>query len=252
MIDVSPLPKSLRDDIRQLHTPHGRRRHQQCLVEGVRACEDVGASAVSPHYVVVHTDVSDRTWRVAEALRRMGAEVFMATSKVMNQLADTKTPQDILAVVSLPRIRPLGSRVLVLDRVSDPGNAGTLIRTAAWFGCSDVVFTSGSVDPYSPKIVRSSVASLFGVGIHQPEDAVNWLQGIPHTIVAAVAQGGDLPSSIDVTPPFALVLGSEAHGIDARILNLVHKTTTIKQASNVESLNVAVAGAILLYEWFGR
>jgi TrmH family RNA methyltransferase len=182
----------------------------------------------------------------------LGVDVYTASSKTISMIADAKSPQDIIAVVPIPPAPRVGSKVIALDRVSDPGNAGTLIRTAAWFGCTDVVFGLGSVDPYSPKIVRSSVASLFRLGIHAEVNLEEFLPTINHTIVCTAAYGGQMPAHIHGLDSLLLLLGSEAHGVDPRLSRHAHHTVSIGGIGHLESLNVAVAGSILLYEWYGR
>lgn len=252
MFDVDILPKSLRDDIRELRTPQGRRTFGQCIVEGVRACEDVLASPHVPSCVVLRQSSTPRALDVASAWHDRGIDVYMTSEKSMAMMTDAKSPQDLLAVVPIPQPGPLGRRVVALDRITDPGNAGTIIRTAAWFGCTDVVFGQGSVDPYSPKVVRSCVASLFRLGIQTDVDLEVLLTTVPHTVVSTDATSTVRPSQLPTLESLVLLLGSEAHGVAPHLARLAHHTVAIGGGGGMDSLNVAVAGSILLYEWFGR
>jgi len=252
VIEAKTLQPSLKQYIRSLHHVSSRASAGECLVEGVRACESVLHTKYLPSMVVLRNEASSRSLEVARSWQTQGCTVYSASAKTMEQIADASSPQDILAVMPIPKPRTIGSRVMLLDGVADPGNAGTLLRTAAWFGFSDVVFSDGSVDPFSPKIVRSSVGSLYRLSIHCRQDIASVLASITHTVVAAVASGGQEPKAIPTTDQMAILLGSEAHGISNALLPHVHCFATVLGAGNVESLNVAVAGAILCYEWFGR
>jgi len=183
-------------------------------------------------------------------------EPVVVAPDVMQAMSGTATPQGILAVVETPRARlaDIGepaSLVLVLADVRDPGNAGTLVRSAAAAGADAVVFTGGSVDPYSPKTVRSSAAALFSLTVvtDAPFDEVGAaFRGRNMTIVGTDAAAGTAMYDCDLTRRVAVVLGNEAVGLSDEARAMTDELVAIPMPGDAESLNVGIAGSILLFE----
>jgi TrmH family RNA methyltransferase len=141
--------------------------------------------------------------------------------------------------------------VLVAVTVRDPGNAGTLIRSAEAAGASGVVFCGNSVDPHAPKVVRSSAGAVFGIPVVEADDPVKVLDalgGQGRRRLAAVASGGESFDRVDLTGPVALVLGNETDGLPARLDAHVDGRVTIPVEPPAESLNVGMAGTVLAFE----
>lgn len=197
---------------------------------------------------------------VAEAVDRAyeaGARIFDLAPGVLERVADTVTPQPVLAVAgfgerSVPDLA--GARlVVVCVDIRDPGNAGTVIRSADAAGADGVVCCDGTVDPYNPKTVRSSAGSVFHLPVIAGGSATELLDqlgpsGIGLRRLGAVARGGEDHASVDWTQPVAIVLGNEAHGLPDEIAASLEGTVTIELAGRAESLNVGVAGAVLCFE----
>jgi TrmH family RNA methyltransferase len=141
--------------------------------------------------------------------------------------------------------------VVVLDDVNDPGNAGTIVRTAEAVGAAAVVFAGASTDPFGPKTVRASAGSAFRVPLAEGGptlEVVTRLRDGGFTAVGTVASGGTDQRDVDLTGDVALVLGSEAHGLDRAVVAALDQRVTIPMLGAVESLNVATAAAVLGYE----
>jgi TrmH family RNA methyltransferase len=167
----------------------------------------------------------------------------------MVSIADARSPQDVLAVVEKPTEKPVGERVLILDGVSDPGNIGTIIRTAVWFGFSDIILCGEHADAFAPKVVRSSVGSLFALNIHQRWNAERLREKLhAHHVVAADLSGTHGPEALRGRRPLAIIIGNEAHGISPAVAALASMVVRIGGSGRVESLNAAVASAILMHE----
>lgn len=164
---------------------------------------------------------------------------------VIERVASTEAPQPLLAVVhQRPSALPDGlDFVLAADRLADPGNAGTIIRSAEASGAQAVVLTPGSVDPYNPKVVRATAGSLFRVPVVSCDLATLAAAGLK--VLATSSHHGDVYTDCDLTGPVALVVGNEAHGVpdDAPVDGWI----TIPQAG-AESLNVAMAATVLAFE----
>ena len=172
--------------------------------------------------------------------------VFEFAPNVIERVASTDAPQPVLAVFrQRPSLLPAGADfVMVADRLGDPGNAGTLIRSAEAAGAQAVVFTPGSVDPYNPKVVRSTAGSLFRVPVLTLE--LGALRAAGLHVLATSSHRGDPYTETSLTGPVALVVGNEAHGVpeDAPVDGWV----TIPHAGAAESLNVAMAATVLAFE----
>lgn len=275
----------------RLRTRKGRAREGLVLVEGPRAIAAALSSRAQVRFVLV-----EEGGQLPEVLSRSLAdaslEVVRVTAEAMAGLADTHSPQGILAVVEEP-LHPLPyahgthdapphpHRILTLDALQDPGNAGTLIRTAVAFGVDAVVALEGTVDPWNPKTVRASAGEAFRVPIYRMEsDAfLAWHRVAQFTLVVADPSGLDvrqepfffrrMPRSesppgtgsgqrkgasegdgpvISAPTHWAVVVGNEGAGPRPELLAAADRVLALPLAAGVESLNAAVAGAILLWE----
>lgn len=197
--------------------------------------------------------------RILERLesRRADVESWAVPSGTLDRVGDTSTSQGVLAVVERPAtdLPELSDGfVLVLAELADPGNVGTLVRSAAAAGAAGVMGIGG-VDLSNPKVVRASAGTIFGMPIverHEVTDALEELRASGRRLVGAVVRGGESHTRIDLDGPVALVLGNEAHGLDEQIVGGLDSLVTIDMAGPAESLNVAMAGTILCFEMMRR
>jgi len=181
----------------------------------------------------------------ADAVPAAGA-VFELAPNVIERVASTEAPQPVLAVVH-QRVSELPSKptfVMVGDRLADPGNAGTIIRSAEAAGADAVAFTAGSVDLYNPKVVRAAAGSLFRVPVLTLELQAVRAAGL--TLLATSSHRGSSYTETDLRGPVALLVGNEAHGVadDAQVDGWI----TIPHAGAAESLNVAMAATVIAFE----
>lgn len=187
--------------------------------------------------------VARRTLRVSEA--------------ILEHVADSQHPQGFVAVARVPegavdtvaRGRP--ARVVVLDRVRDPGNLGTIVRTCRAAFADALILVGPCVDPWSPKVVRAAAGALFHVPILHLRDAdamVEWLAARGVRAVGATAAAEQTCFDADLRRPVALLMGNEAHGLDPALEAACDETVRIPMAEGSESLNLAVATAVLLYQ----
>lgn len=249
-----------RKEIATLLRKKGRYTWQQALVEGWRGVESVLDAGV-PVLDLVASDSAANDPRLPAIAKRAGVPVVFAAEHVFDRLSDVQTAQGILVVVPT-RFVPFEAladkrRLLVLDGVQDPGNVGTLIRTAGWFGLDAIVTGPGTADPYHPKVIRATMGGLWDVNLADAGD-------LGALLAALAAAGFDLVGAdldgeaIDTWQPAertALVLGSEAHGLSAGAREALGRRVVIAgaaQRKGAESLNVAVAGGILMHHWLGK
>jgi len=187
--------------------------------------------------------------------RAAGVPVIEVTEPVLRSLADTTTPQGVVAVVEI-RTSELaeiarGSLVIVLAGVRDPGNAGTLLRSALAAGADGVVFAAGAVDPYHPKTVRSSAGAVFRIPIGREGDlstVAGVLRDAGLVVVGADAAAPEQFDRMDFTRRVALVLGNESWGLGGGARELLDEVVGIPMPGPAESLNVGIAGSVLLFE----
>ena len=180
------------------------------------------------------------------------AAILLLAAHVMERVASTESPQPVMAVVRIreQRVADLAgaSLVVVCDRIADPGNLGTILRSAEAAGADGVVLITGSVDPYNSKVVRASAGALFHVPIvtdvSLPELRELAELGLP--LVGTSSHTGTPYTAADLAAPFALVMGSEAHGVDEQIP--IDSWITIPHGGRAESLNVAMAATVVVFE----
>jgi TrmH family RNA methyltransferase len=189
------------------------------------------------------------------ARRRGGCDVAAVRSGVLAAVGDAITSQGVLAVADIPEHRlddiPDTAAILVLAEVADPGNAGTLVRAAEAAGLGAVVFTAGSVDPWSPKVVRASAGSVLRVPVvrsDQPAGLLAELRSRHRTCIGTRATDAADYTVAELPAGAAIVLGNEAHGVDPAVSDLIDVWVRIPMAGKVESLNVAMAGTLLAFE----
>ncbi|MGH2559848.1 MAG: TrmH family RNA methyltransferase [Thermomicrobiales bacterium] len=235
---------------RSLRRRSVREAERAFIVEGMRAVEDAVQTGAVPRYVFLR----DGDSAAASVIRRhqIVAGVHVVDSKLFDGLSDTLSPQGVLAVFGMPALnveQPAAPLVLVLDRLRDPGNMGTLLRTAAAAGVTLVTLTSETVDPYNPKVVRAAMGAHFRVPIQAWNDNLQRivLQACPVRLVAD-ASAPTVYDTVDWLGGTALIIGSEAHGVSFEITALATDRVSIPRSAMVESLNAAVAGGVLLFE----
>ena len=164
----------------------------------------------------------------------------------MKKIAKTDTPCQVLSICKVVDKHELSNKVLLLDAIQDPGNMGTLMRTAKAFGFDTIVLGNGCVDIYNDKVVRASQGAIFKLNyIHMPiKEFIS--QNNNYQMYGTSVNNGVTPNLIQFVPPLGLILGNEGNGINPEILALTKQNLYIPM-TNTESLNVSVAGAILMY-----
>jgi RNA methyltransferase, TrmH family len=233
-----------------------REKDRAFLVEGAQGVlEALAAQTVSEVFVTAPAE--ERRHEVTEAAAGAGVPLHEVSDDVMAHLTSTVTPQGVVAVSSFVDVAlddlPEAARFLpVLMEVRDPGNAGTILRSADAAGAPGVVFTRSSVDVYNPKTVRASAGSLFHVPVVRqadPEALVTELRGRGWTVLAASAGGDRSVYETELTEPTAVLFGNEARGLSEAALALADATIRVPIAGRAESLNLAAAATLVIFEW---
>lgn len=249
------VSRSESKQIRALGNRKDRAAEGLFLAEGVRVVEELLDAGLPIQLSVVSPALtgSERGATLADRLRAVGP-VREAGVGELNQLADTRTNQGVLVVAETPE-GSLGavpdegpSTVLVLDGVQDPGNLGTLVRSAGAFGCHAVVCLPGTVDPWNPKAVRASAGAHFRLPVVQGSagPGLDRLDTLGYTLLGADAAGQPV-DRVARSGRTALAVGNEGGGLSDRVRDRATDLVAVPMAAGVESLNVAVAAGILLY-----
>lgn len=218
------------------------------VMEGVRALSALTDGTGLPCYRLKEIWVSSN---VPELAGNFSVPVYAVAQDVMEQLSDCRTSQGILGVVeytSLPlEIDPARGNYLLLDGVMDPGNMGTLIRSAVAFGFDGIFLRGDCVEVFNPKTVRATMGALPFSRVWKIDDAIfRTLEKSGYDLIVTVLHGGENINSTTFDKKNMLVIGNEARGISAEVLALASRKVSIPMSGNVESLNAAVAGSICM------
>ncbi len=257
-----PLTRNELKKIKSLQTRKGRRTHGLFLAEGVRLLEAALGQKALPETVYFDSaERNTRTVQVVTNFRQAGVPCEEVPSHQLESLADTATPQGLVAVFRCPDsrlsevFRPEHARLIICDGVADPGNLGTLVRSALAFDFELVILIGASADPFSPKVVRATVGALFGIQIAHSsiEELLRFLDQEQFQLIATSGGGNSDPARLRAVARgkrLALAVGSEHHGLSPEIMERSELDWRVDHRENVESLNAAVAGSIVMKEIF--
>lgn len=228
-----------------------RKKEQLFVVEGIRAVQEI-PSHIQIKYLLVSSQVEEQAYESLNA-----REALVVTEEIFKAISDTQTPQGMIAVVNMP-VKELETMeiedgpYLVLENLQDPGNLGTIIRTAHAFDFKGIFITKGSVDLYSPKVVRSTMSSLFYVPVvtdYTVEEVMSYLKSQQVTLYTTALTDTAQPiQEVSFEKRMALVIGNEGHGVSEYSLAETDYTMIIPMPGGAESLNASVAAGVCMYE----
>jgi len=228
---------------RKLHTRKHRKNEERFLIEGFHLIEEAVNSGWDIEIVIVREGVDIPSTLVQQ-------NITFVNTRVFKEISQTKTPQGIAAVVKMREFSNKDSKfVLLVDAVQDPGNLGTIIRTADAAGFSHVVLGQGTVDLYNDKVIRATQGSIFHISITQANlsEEIKTLQEKNYTIIASALENATDYRSVEVEGKAALIVGNEGTGIQKEMIQVVDKVVKIPIYGEAESLNVSIAAGILMY-----
>jgi len=239
--------------IKLVRTLQGRARERReagaFLVEGVRLVEEAQTANWPFHFVLYDESLSERGVLLVGKLKSHGVECEMVSTNIMRSLSETETPQGVLAVLDDFQI-PIPDAlnfVLIPDQIRDPGNLGTLLRTAAAAGVQAVLLPPETADAFGSKVVRSGMGAHFRLPIH----SMSWDEIKQHTHglqIYLADMNGKSCWEIDLRQPLALIIGGEADGAGEHARELANQKISIPMDGHIESLNAGVAGSVLMFE----
>jgi RNA methyltransferase, TrmH family len=238
--------------LKSLHSPKGRKAENSVLIEGLRIVEDcIKSDWHILQFFIVESNVDKPLYQaVLNLARSLKIPPIEVSNKDMERISDTKNPQGIALEIKLPDKNDeiqLNEKIVYLDNISDPGNLGTLMRTAVWFGINQIILSENCASIWNSKVVRSAMGAHFKIDCHVCNlDKLITKKKIPHNIFGAFMSGESLESISLKKKNWILILGNEARGISSDIEQFINQKITINGSGQHESLNVAVAGGIIL------
>jgi len=244
MVKITSTSNPLVQKIKSLKDKEARVLYNEFILEGENIVKDIPDTKLVDYIFVDQSKIDDYRYITQKYQEDI---VYEVPSKVMDVISDTKTPSGILAVAKKPEAKPtLGESVVVLDGVSDPGNMGTIIRTCVACGVKDI-YAINTVDAFSPKVVRSTMGGIFQVNVIPTtyDELLSKLQG--YNLLTLDMNGEDIFKENKITKPFALVVGSEAHGVSKVLKEKCTQILSLPMVGKIESLNAAVSLSVALY-----
>jgi len=233
--------------VKSLQQKKFRREHRLFVAEGYKSVSEFIASGYQMHTVYHTTTVAAKLYKLSKKVNFQ--DISAADLQKMSNLT---TPQEVLAVIHLPHWPKLTQSnllkrfTLVLDGVQDPGNLGTIIRTADWFGIQNIICSEDTVDAYNPKVVQATMGSLARVNLHYT-DLSSLLQQLNLPVFGALLNGDNIYTT-NFGHEGLVVMGNEGNGLRPEIQELITKAVTIPRWGQAESLNVAIATALFCSE----
>lgn len=233
-----------------------RLEHSRYLIEGFHLIEECLKSQHELEYIILRegADLQGHA-EILKMISQNKTIVEPLPVKQFNKLIETESSQGIVGVVKRPAYGsaiPGGNIIIALDKVSDPGNLGTIIRTAYWFGVKDIILSEDCADPYNPKVIRSTQGGVFHVNLFEDTELAAELKKLKqdnYKIYLFALESEKFLEQISGNNKSVLVFGSESRGISNDLLNEGFETVKIKGNSDCESLNVAISAGIALYHF---
>jgi TrmH family RNA methyltransferase len=234
---------------------------ESIFVEGLRLCEEALRSNLNIEAVIYsdHIAKKDRAARLIHELENVAAKSASVSEKLLESISYTKTPQGIVVLAARPQLtetqfkatQPTNPLLVILHGINNPVNVGAILRTGEAAGATGVIATKGTSDPFSPKSLRGAMGSAFRLPVWADAEyrkAIDWCRKQRIQTVCASTDGAESYTEIDWQRPTGLIMGSESHGLSTDEISAADRAVSIPMKGSTESLNVAVAAGILLYE----
>lgn len=242
-MDITSLDNQYVKKVASLHKKKYRDEYGEFLIEGLKMIKEALEYKINIKNIFYCPQMVEYN---------LDFPAIKVTEDIIVKMTNTLTPQGIVAVCEIPEYKIKNKDKLVyLDRVQDPGNVGTIIRTADAFGFDGVLLSKGCADIYAPKVVRATMGSLFHIPIKQEIDSEH-LKILNSTIYSSSLDTDKYLDNTEIVAPFILVIGNEGQGISNEVKLITHKFVKINMEGCAESLNASIAAGILMYEFSKR
>lgn len=251
MIYIESKENTIYKETKKLKDRRNRNKQKKYLIEGFRLVEEALKAKANIETIFCLEDTEDKTLDIINKYDYKG-KVFKLSKNLFLEICETEHPQGLLAVVLMDDTNKAldGEFYLLCDKVQDPGNLGTIIRTAHASGIDGIILTKGTVDIYNDKTIRSTMGSMFYVPIIQDENlsVIKKLKEKGFSIVATSLEGQNDFFDEDLTGKVVITVGNEGNGVSREVYDISDKKVKIPMPGGAESLNVGVATSIILYE----
>lgn len=244
---ANPLFRSL---LRLKESARERRRESLAILDGVHLVEAYAARAGPPRLLAVSASALE-TPEIRALLAKLRCDIVVLEPRLFREVAPVTTPSGILAVVPIPASRPVTVDVdfcVLLEDIQDPGNLGAILRTAAAAGVRQALLSKGCADVWSPRVMRSAMGAHHLLAICEHANLAEFARAYQGKVVAADAHATTQVFDLDLRGPTAFALGNEGAGLSVSLRKTAHTRVSVPMAAGVESLNVAAAAAICLFE----
>lgn len=257
--------------IKSLNDKKFRYNNRSFYLEGIKVIDEVlnMNGAINIKFIAYSKDILENLnggneilTKILEYSRKNNVKILEFKKEIFEYMTDTITPQGILAVLEMPNydinnlLKENNSNILVLDKVQDLGNIGTIIRTADAFGVNLILCTEGTADIYSPKVLRSTMGSILRVKVvyvkENYKEIFENIKKLKIKVIGTSLNSNKYIKEIDFNQKYAFVVGNEANGVSEEINVLCDQYIKIPMTNNAESLNVGIATGIILYEQFNN
>lgn len=226
-------------NIKKLYTKKYRDEFNEFIIEGEHLVEEAYKKGILKGLILEEgTNFS------------LDVDTIYVTSNVLKYISDLDNPSKIIGICSKLKEKEIGNKILILDGIQDPGNLGTIIRSSVAFNIDTIVLSRDTVDLYNPKVLRATQGMMFNINIIEKDivDLINKLKKENYKIYGTKVNGGKNLKSIEKCVKFAIIMGNEGNGVKSDILDMCNEYIYINMNESCESLNVAVATSIILYE----
>ncbi len=238
--------------LRTLKDKEGRDECGMLLIEGEKLLKEALLLGHKPGFLLYESHLATALEGLIRSFHEAGAEIHPVSDAVMGAVSGTKTPQGVCAAFRLPEMmRGFPDRLVALDGVQDPGNVGTIWRTADAAGFGGLILGPGSADPFSPKVQRGAMGSGMRLPVAVTDDLGETLEGLfnaGYDIVVSSLDGAPFYAHEALKSKYVLVIGSEAHGVSGRVQATATMKLKLPMRGGAESLNAGVAAGIMMYE----
>lgn len=232
--------------LQSLHLKKYRELHNCFLVEGRKIVKELIASQFEVSIIYATNE-----W-ISNNIGLKNVKVEEVTADELSKIATHQHPDQVVAVAKVPSYNLpttlIGKKFVLLDQVNDPGNAGTIIRSADWFGWDGVIFSENSVEIFNPKVINSAKGSLFRTPVFQGDIASFLTQNSDFEVYGALMEGDSI-YNVSFSEKAILIIGNEANGISPEISSFINQAITIPRLGGAESLNAGVAASIIFSHW---
>ncbi len=253
MIFIESKDNNLFKETRRLKERKNRTKASRYIIEGFRLVQEAFKAGLNIEYLIVTSDGKEKIDSYLKEYLNKDMKIYEMTNALFNELISTEKPQGIVAVVHMNE-KPLeldGSFYLLCDKVQDPGNLGTIIRTAHAVKADGIILTKGTVDIYNEKTIRSTMGSLFYVPVHYDDDNMTLVKSLKAKNFKIVVTSLDTDKDFfqeNLKGNVLLTVGNEGNGVSDEVYEMADTKVKIPMPGNAESLNVAIATSVIMYE----